>query len=96
MRVHTQVKAQVFLLRVLLSSQVSVVIRTILAHVKSAYVPESSVAVQMHVAVIATAQTPAICYCQKLSSADVQSPHGYMGFGAKVPLKFLRVLLKVF
>ena len=63
---------------------------------------ESSVAVQMqggcvsvHVAAIATVQTPAICHCQKLSRADVQSPHGYMGFGAKAPLKFLRVFLKV-
>ena len=50
---------------------------------------------------IATVQAPAICYCQKLSSADVQSPHGYMGFGAThefrfrgYPLRALRVSLK--
>ena len=72
--------------------------RTALQHV--AFKPveslsESSVAVQMqggcvsvHVAAIATAQAPAICYCQKLSSADVQSPHGYMGFGATHEFRF--------
>ena len=85
--------------------------RTALQHV--AFKPveslsESSVAVQMqggcvsvHVAAIATVQAPAICHCQKLSRAGVQSPHGYMGFGAihefrfrGCPLRALRVFPK--